>query len=86
MAKKDTKPDFETSLATLESLVQRMESGELSLEESLDAFEQGIQLTKTCQKALREAEQRVQILIDQNGSQELKEFAANVASNDSDTE
>lgn len=77
MAKKDTELDFESSLETLESLVERMESGELSLEDSLSAFEQGIQLTKNCQKALKEAEQRVKILIEQNGSEELQDFAAN---------
>lgn len=76
MAKKETKPDFETSLATLETLVERMESGELSLEESLSAFEQGIQLTKSCQRALQEAEQQVKILIEQNGSQSLQDFVA----------
>lgn len=77
MAKKDTELDFESSLETLESLVERMESGELSLEDSLSAFEQGIQLTKNYQKALKEAEQRVKILIEQNGSEELQDFAAN---------
>lgn len=82
MTKKDTAPDFETALATLESLVERMESGELSLEESLGAFEQGIKLTKTCQKALKDAEQRVKILIEQNGSQSLQNF---VASDNGDT-
>ncbi|PIE42000.1 MAG: exodeoxyribonuclease VII small subunit [Gammaproteobacteria bacterium] len=80
MAKKDTKPDFETALETLESLVERMESGELSLEDSLSAFEQGIQLTKSCQKSLQEAEQRVKILIEQNGSEELQDFAAHTES------
>lgn len=77
MAKKESKPDFEASLATLESLVERMESGELSLEESLSAFEQGIQLTQSCQQALKDAEQRVQILIEQNGSETLQAFTAN---------
>ena len=84
MAKKDTKPDFEHSLATLESLVERMESGELSLEDSLSAFEQGIQLTKSCQQALKDAEQRVRILIEQNGSETLKDFADEAADGESD--
>ena len=84
MAKKETKPDFETSLATLETLVERMESGELSLEESLSAFEQGIQLTKSCQRALQEAEQRVKILIEQNGSETLRDFADEAADGESD--
>lgn len=76
MSKKEAKPDFETSLETLESLVERMESGELSLEESLSAFEQGIQLTKSCQQALKDAEQRVKMLIEENGSEELRAFNA----------
>ncbi|MCG8317682.1 MAG: exodeoxyribonuclease VII small subunit [Pseudomonadales bacterium] len=76
MSKKEAKPDFETSLETLESLVERMESGELSLEDSLAAFEQGIQLTKSCQQALKDAEQRVKVLIEENGSEELRAFSA----------
>ncbi|MEN9465277.1 MAG: hypothetical protein RL217_1458 [Pseudomonadota bacterium] len=66
MAKKDEFV-FETALANLEQLVARMESGELSLEDSLQAFEQGIVLTRQCQEALSKAEQRVQILMEQNG-------------------
>ncbi|MGM0634385.1 MAG: exodeoxyribonuclease VII small subunit [Pseudomonadota bacterium] len=56
-------PDFETSLEQLESLVQAMEDGDLSLEQSLEAFEKGIRLTRECQKALQEAEQKVQYLL-----------------------
>jgi len=56
-------PDFETALAELETLVTRMEGGQLSLEESLRAFERGVYLTRICQKALDEAEQKVQILL-----------------------
>jgi len=74
MARKKTAPDFEQSLQTLEALVERMESGELTLEKSLEAFEQGIRLTKECQQALREAEQKVQILMSQNGQEELQPF------------
>ncbi|MFC3680656.1 exodeoxyribonuclease VII small subunit [Bacterioplanoides pacificum] len=59
--------EFETALTQLEQLVQRMESGELSLQDSLQAFEQGVQLTRQCQQALSSAEQRVQILMEQNG-------------------
>jgi exodeoxyribonuclease VII small subunit len=53
---------FEASLAELENLVERMESGDLSLDESLQAFERGVSLTRDCQKALHAAEQRVEIL------------------------
>jgi exodeoxyribonuclease VII small subunit len=48
-------------------MVEQMEDGELSLEESLKAFEQGVKLTRECQQALQEAEQKVQLLSEQNG-------------------
>ncbi len=63
MSENNDTPDFEASLKTLESLVERMERGELSLEQSLECFEQGIKLTRECQKALTQAEQRVEILL-----------------------
>ena len=47
-----------------------MEAGELSLEESLHAFEKGIKLTRECQTALKQAEQKVQVLINENGDTE----------------
>ena len=59
--------EFEHSLAELESLVQRMESGDMTLEQSLKAFEQGVKLTRSCQKALTDAEQKVQLLLEKNG-------------------
>lgn len=66
---------FEESLAELEQLVNRLERGDISLEESLQSFERGVNLTRTCQKALQEAEQKVQILIEKNGSPILESFA-----------
>ena len=54
--------DFEESLATLESLVKALEVGQLSLNESLEKFEQGVALTRLCQQALDEAEQKLQVL------------------------
>nr|WP_019366821.1 exodeoxyribonuclease VII small subunit [Pseudomonas luteola] len=66
MARKKA-PDFEHSLTELQTLVERLESGELSLEESLGAFEQGIRLTRECQSALSQAEQKVQILLERDG-------------------
>lgn len=65
---------FEQSLAELEKLVVKMESGELALEESLQAFEQGIKLTRQCQNALAQAEQRVQVLLEQNGQSVAQSF------------
>ena len=58
----DEPVDFEAALAELEELVGRMESGTLSLEASLQAFERGIKLTRDCQAALRQAELRVKAL------------------------
>lgn len=60
---KANKFNFEEALAQLEALVEAMEQGDLSLEESLKAFEQGIKLTRDCQGALEQAEQKVQLLI-----------------------
>lgn len=66
MPKKSTLPDFEAALSELEKLVEKMESGEQSLEEALAAFQRGIALTRTCQQGLKEAEQRVEKLLVQN--------------------
>jgi exodeoxyribonuclease VII small subunit len=54
--------DFEQSLAALEALVGQLEGGDLPLEKALEAFERGVRLTRECQQALREAEQKVAIL------------------------
>jgi len=67
-------PDFETALAELESLVEKMEQGEQSLDESLKQFERGVQLTRSCQQSLQDAEQKVQILLTKNGKETLQSF------------
>lgn len=67
--------NFEKSLAELEGLVERMEEGNLSLEESLKAFENGIRLTQQCQQALSEAQQRVQMLVQKNEGLHAMPFA-----------
>lgn len=59
-------PDFETALSKLESIVTKMEAGELTLEQALKHFEQGIALARECQQALGKAEQRIQALIAEN--------------------
>ena len=74
MARKEAALDFEQSLADLQALVERLESGELSLEDSLTAFEQGIRLTRDCQAALSQAEQKVQILLERDGELEEAPF------------
>jgi len=76
MARKKTSPDFEQSLAELQTLVERLENGELSLEDSLTAFEQGIRLTRDCQGALAQAEQKVQILLERDGELAQEPFDA----------
>lgn len=71
MATKKAKSfNFEEALEELEALVTSMEEGELSLEESLQAFEKGIKLTRECQSALKKAEQKVQVLLDESGNTE----------------
>jgi exodeoxyribonuclease VII small subunit len=75
VAKKTEEFDFEKSLQELESLVERLEAGDLSLEESLKDFERGVALTRACQKALAEAEQKVQILLNEQGKEKLQSFS-----------
>ncbi len=65
-SKKSSPPNFEAALEELEALVEQMEAGEITLEESLQHFERGILLTRTCQEALKAAEQKVSILLKDN--------------------
>jgi exodeoxyribonuclease VII small subunit len=66
--------EFEAALEQLEQLVTQMESGQLTLEQSLQAFEQGVALTRQCQRTLSQAEQRVQLLVEQNGASTEQPF------------
>lgn len=68
--------DFEVAMAELEQLVERMEHGDLSLEQSLEDFERGIALFRSCQQALKGAEQKVRILTEQGGEETLAPFEA----------
>jgi exodeoxyribonuclease VII small subunit len=71
----DSKPlDFETAMRDLEQIVERLEHGDLPLEESLAAFERGVLLTRSCQTALKEAEQKVEILLKKAGGPEVGDF------------
>ncbi|MDD2057161.1 exodeoxyribonuclease VII small subunit [Pseudomonas sp. GD03860] len=79
MARKKASIDFEQSLADLQTLVERLENGELSLEDSLAAFEQGISLTRDCQSALAQAEQKVQVLLERDGELAAEPFDADQA-------
>ncbi len=67
-------PTFEQSVAELEALVRRLESGELALDEALRVFEQGVRLTRECQTALSSAQQKVQLLLQRGESAVLEEF------------
>ena len=61
-------PDFEKQLRALESVVERLEQGDLSLEESVQLFEEGIKLSDACKKELEGAEGKVQLLVDRGKS------------------
>lgn len=76
MAKKST-PGFDSQLNDLEQLVATMEKGDLSLEEALKTYEAGIALVRACEKQLAEAEQKVQILSQQQGTEQLEDFDDN---------
>ena len=70
--------DFEKRLGRLETIVQKMEKGELGLEESLKLFEEGVKLTRECQTQLTEAEEKVKKLVsfEADGSPKLEDFEA----------
>ena len=73
------KINLEKSLADLEELVEELESGDLPLETAMKKFEEGIKLTRGCQTALKEAEQKVEILLKSAGGDELSEFEVDEA-------
>ena len=66
--------NLEKSLSDLEALVEELESGDLPLEKAMKKFEEGIKLTRGCQNALKEAEQKVEILLQSAGSEDLDDF------------
>ncbi len=72
--KKPKTASFEEALSELESLVDTLEKGDLSLEDSLKSFERGVELTRTCQQALKEAEQKVETLSANNPEADLEPF------------
>lgn len=72
--------NLEKSLQDLEALIDELEGGELPLEQAMIKFEQGIKLTRRCQAALKDAEQRVEILLKSAGGEEaLEEFGVGPA-------
>ena len=74
MKTKDKLPDFEQSLMELEALVQKLEQGDVPLEEALKTFERGVALTRQCQTALRTAQQNVEVLLSKNGQETVESF------------
>jgi len=77
MAARRKKLDYEAAVTELESLVTRLEQGDISLEESLKLYESGVLLTRECQDALTAAEQKVQVLLQQSGQTTLVDFEQN---------
>ena len=82
MARTPRQPGFEQTLADLETLVARLESGELPLDQALAAFEQGVKLTRVCQNALQAAQQKVQILTQQGTEARLADFGTAAGAHD----
>lgn len=75
MSKKtEAGPDFEKTLAELEKLIENLEQGDLSLDQSLSGFKKGIELTKQCQAALDNAQQTVELLTNTQDEDSLKTF------------
>jgi exodeoxyribonuclease VII small subunit len=67
-------PDFERSLGELEATVDKLEHGDLALEEALKHFERGVALARDCQASLRHAEQKVEILLQKSATAEPEPF------------
>ena len=76
MVAKQKKLDYEAAVAELETLVERLEQGDISLEDSLKLYERGVLLSRDCQEALQAAEQKVQMLVQQSGQAKLVDFDA----------
>lgn len=74
MPTKTAVPDFEAALAELETIVERLEGGQQTLEEALASFQRGIELTRVCQQGLKEAEQKVEQLIQEQGGVRIEPF------------
>mgnify|MGYP001363672781 CR=1 FL=1 len=86
MARKDsTNKKFETALEDLEQVVEQLDSGDLSLEDSLAAFEKGVGLVKFCNDKLNEVEKKVELLVkDKEGKLQLKTFEDPAADDNGD--
>jgi exodeoxyribonuclease VII small subunit len=76
---------FEDALGRLETIVQTLERGDLSLDESLKAFEEGVKLSKNCLKLLDDAERRVDILLGERGRKKTQPFPTDDEPADAET-
>jgi exodeoxyribonuclease VII small subunit len=76
VARDDKALGFEQALAELEGLVERLEHGDLPLDEALKAFERGVALTRQCQSSLQAAQQKVEVLLKRSGVEEIQPFTA----------
>ena len=74
LARESNPPDFEKALAELEALVERLERGDLPLDEALKTFERGVALTRHCQASLQAAQQKVEILLKRSGQAQIAPF------------
>jgi exodeoxyribonuclease VII small subunit len=74
-SKKPENMSFESAMTELQTIVQNMENGQLSLEDSLKHFERGVGLVASTQTKLQQAEQKVQVLVEQQGQQQLQNFS-----------
>ncbi|MBV8784121.1 MAG: exodeoxyribonuclease VII small subunit [Gammaproteobacteria bacterium] len=77
MSTNPTAPDFEQALRELEGLVERLEHGDVPLEEALALFERGVALTRQCQASLSAAQQKVEILLKRGSEHVVQPFAGN---------
>lgn len=78
-----TKVKFEDALKGLEDIVERLENGDLALDETLSEYENGIKLYKQCVALLENAEKKIQILVkDENGIRRTKDFEIGSAQSD----
>jgi exodeoxyribonuclease VII small subunit len=68
-------PEFEEALTELEGLVERLERGDLPLDEALKTFERGVELTRHCQSSLKSAQQKVEILLKRGSGAEIEPFS-----------
>jgi exodeoxyribonuclease VII small subunit len=75
LVRNNNTPDFEAALAELETLVARLEGGDLPLDEALKTFERGVELTRHCQASLKSAQQKVDILLKRGSGADIEPFS-----------